>query len=346
VIAAIGKEISERKHNFSEIFFDTIYFGGGTPSILSMDELNRIIELIQINYNVATDAEITLEANPDDLSQKYLHSLRNESIINRLSIGIQSFNDSTLKFLNRQHNSKLAYNSIKMAKEEGFDNINIDLIYGIPGVEENIWQQNLEVFRSLNITHLSAYHLTIEPKTVFAYHLKKGKIKPIDEEESVLQFKMLMQFARESGYEHYEISNFSKPGYQSKHNLGYWNKQSYIGIGPSAHSFHQNQRRWNIANNTKYYQLVLTNSDEYYQHEMIDRKTAYNEYIMTSLRTSKGISLTELAKNFGEEYLLAIKGSSQRFLNKGTIIEREENYILTDQGKFIADYIISELMMI
>ncbi len=346
VIAAIRKEILDRKHEFSNIHFDTIYFGGGTPSILSISELKSIIELIQENYSVTADAEVTLEGNPDDLSRDYLYSLRNESIVNRLSVGIQSFNDRTLKFLNRQHNSELAYDSISQAKTEGFENINIDLIYGIPGVDEEIWQQNLEIFRSLNIPHLSAYHLTIEPKTVFAYHLKKGKIKAIDEDKSVMQFGMLMQFAKENGYEHYEISNFAKPGFQSRHNLGYWNKLSYIGIGPSAHSFHQNQRRWNVANNAKYCQWVLANSNEYYEQENIDKKTAYNEYLMTSLRTSRGINSTELIRHFGDEYLSDFKISSQKFLKKGSIIKMDENFSLTDEGKFIADYIISELMKV
>jgi len=346
VIAAIRKEILDRKHDFSRIHFDTVYFGGGTPSVLSPNELNSVLDVIQANYNVAADAEITLEANPDDLSKNYLYSLQNESIINRLSIGVQSFNDKTLKILNRQHNSELAYDSIKQAKKEGFDNINVDLIYGIPGVDERIWLQNLEIFKSLEIPHLSAYHLTIEPKTVFAYHLKKGKIQAIDEEKSVMQFGMLMQFAKESGYEHYEISNFAKPEFQSRHNLGYWNKLPYIGIGPSAHSFYKNQRRWNVANNTKYCQLVLANSNKYYEYEKIDKKTAYNEYLMTSLRTSKGINSAELIKHFGDEYLSDFRTSSQKFLKKGSIIEMEENYYLTDEGKFIADYIISELMKV
>ena len=346
VIAAIKKEILDRKYDFSKVNFDTVYFGGGTPSVLSTDELNSIIELIKANYNVAVDAEITLEANPDDLSQKYLYSLRKESFINRLSVGIQSFNDRTLKFLNRQHDAKLAYQSIKQAKTEGFDNINIDLIYGIPGVKEEIWRQNLEIFRSLNIPHLSAYHLTIEPKTVFAYYLKKGKIKTIDEEKSVMQFGILMKFAKDNGFEHYEISNFAKPGFQSRHNLGYWNNLPYIGIGPSAHSFYQNQRRWNVANNTKYCQLVFDNSDEYFEQENIDKKTAYNEYLMTSLRTNKGINSADLKKYFGDEFLFDFRSTSQKFIKRGSIIKIEENYILTDEGKLIADYVISELMKV
>lgn len=346
VIEAIRKEIVDRKHDFLHIPFDTVYFGGGTPSLLSIDELNGIVELIQSDYRIEAGAEITLEANPDDLTQEYLFSLRNESVINRLSVGIQSFDDETLKFLNRQHDSKLAYDSIKQAKREGFDNINIDLIYGIPGVDNGLWQNNLEIFKSLDVPHLSAYHLTIEPKTVFAYHMKKGKIRPIDEEKSIRQFEILMQFAKDSGYEHYEISNFAKPGFQSKHNLSYWNRLSYIGIGPSAHSFHQNQRRWNVANNTKYYQLILADSKEYYETEVIDKKTAYNEYLMTSLRTSKGINSTLIIENFGNEYLSDFRTSSQKFIEKGSIVEEEENFCLTDKGKFIADYIISELMKV
>ena len=346
MIGAITEEIKERKHEFAEIQIDTIYFGGGTPSILSTNELSKLISLIQENYQINPDAEITLEANPDDLSQDYLSDLRKETTINRLSIGVQSFNDEILKFLNRQHNSKTAYKSIIHAQNEGFDNINIDLIYGIPGMEGQLWRDSLRKFRALKIPHLSAYHLTIEPKTVFSYYLKKGKIRPVEEEESLLQFRTLLQFAKENNYEHYEISNFSKPGYLSRHNLSYWNGDPYIGIGPSAHSYNQKQRRWNVSNNTKYCHLLLNNSDEYFEYEEIDTKTAFNEYLMTSLRTSRGIEITHLKDLFGAEYLSEFESSVQTFLKQGSVIKEGEKYCLSNDGKFIADYVISELMTV
>ncbi len=346
MINAIRREITNRKHEYSNLQFDTLYFGGGTPSILSANELNNLIALIQKNYNVNPEAEITLEANPDDLSPDYLAALRNNTIINRLSIGIQSFNDSILKFLNRQHNSEIAYESVVRSKKEGFNNINIDLIYGIPGMDKKMWQQNLEIFRTLKIPHLSAYHLTIESKTVFAYHLKKGKIKPIDEEESLIQFRMLMQFAKENHYAHYEISNFAKSGYHSRHNLSYWNRESFIGIGPSAHSFNLKQRRWNVSNNTQYCRAMLNNSEDYYEYEEIDKKTAYNEYLMTSLRTSQGIDTGYMNDYFGMDYVAGYKKSVEKFLMRGSIIKSGEKYFLSDEGKCIADYIISELMKV
>ncbi len=344
MIEAIKKEISDRKNEFSDIRFDTLYFGGGTPSILSPGELNGLIKLVQENYNLNPEAEITIEANPDDLSQEYLSSLRKSTIVNRLSVGIQSFNDEILQFLNRQHNSETAYKSIHQAKKEGFENINIDLIYGIPGMDEEIWHNNLEIFNTLDIPHLSAYHLTIEPKTVFAYHLKKGKIRAVEEEQSLEQFKMLMQFAVENNFEHYEISNFARPGHHSKHNLSYWNRDSYIGIGPSAHSFNQKQRRWNIANNAKYSKSVLENSYDYYEYEEIDRNTAFNEYLMTSLRMSRGIDSVYLREFFGPNYLSSFEKSIQKFLKQGSVLQEKKKYFLSDEGKFISDYIISELM--
>ena len=346
IISAIRKEIVDRKDEFSKVQFNTLYFGGGTPSILSVKELNSLVALIQKNYHIISEAEVTLEANPDDLSQQYLKSLRKETIVNRLSIGVQTFNNKILKFLNRQHNSESALNSIKLAKNEEYENISIDLIYGIPGMDGRIWQQNLEIFKTLEIPHLSAYHLTIEPRTVFAYYMKKGKIKPVDEEDSIHQFNLLMQFANENKYEHYEISNFARSGYQSKHNLAYWNRESYIGIGPSAHSFHQNQRRWNIANNTKYFQSILSNSEDYFQYEKIDKQKAYNEYLMTALRTSRGIDTKYLKEHFGEDYLSVFQSSAKKFLRQRSLVKEGNNYYLNQNGKLIADLVISEMMKV
>ncbi len=346
IIRALKKEITERRQEFLTMQFNSIYFGGGTPSLLPIDELNNIIELIQDNYSIHSGAEITLEANPDDLSKDYLSTLYNETLINRLSIGIQSFNDRILKLLNRQHNSKIAYDSVCKAKEQGFENINIDLIYGIPGMSEDLWIKDLEAFRTLDLPHLSAYHLTIEPKTVFGYYLRKGRITPLNEEESLRQFNILLQFAYKNGYEHYEISNFAKPEYQSKHNLTYWNREPYIGIGPSAHSYTIQQRRWNIANNTKYYQSLDNDSHDYFEYEDIDKNTSYNEYLLTSLRTKQGIEIPYLENLFGKEYVLLFETSVRKFLDQGLVIKNGTRYCLDDKGKFISDYILSELMKV
>lgn len=346
VLKAIRKEMIDRKREFSGISFSTLYFGGGTPSILSAGEISDLITLAQNNYKIDSEAEITVETNPDDLSPDYLSSLRNDTIVNRLSIGVQSFNNAILNFLNRQHDSETAESSIRYAKEVGFNNINVDLIYGIPGMDSKLWKDNLEIFRSLEIAHLSAYHLTIEPNTVFAYYSKKGRISPVKEEESRNQFKILLHHAEKYGYGHYEISNFAKTGYQSKHNLGYWNGESYIGIGPSAHSFHNHIRRWNISNNTKYWQTIHHGSDEYSEHEEINNTTAYNEYVMTSLRTIKGVDMNYIKQNFGDNCSLYFEKSIQKFLKQKTILIRDSYYCLSQEGMFIADYIISELMRI
>ncbi|MGD2036145.1 MAG: radical SAM family heme chaperone HemW, partial [Bacteroidales bacterium] len=314
VIEAIKLEIIRRKKEFETVGFDTVYFGGGTPSILPVRELNSLFELIKMNFRLHSEPEITLEVNPDDLTKEYLRELRAKSPVNRLSIGVQSFDDHILRFLNRRHDSKAAVNSVKHAKKQGFENLNIDLIYGIPGTDVQAWNKNLELFGTLNIPHLSAYHLTIEPKTVFAYYRKKGKIKPVPEEESIRQFNLLTRFASENNYEHYEISNFAKRGFHSKHNLNYWNREAYIGIGPSAHSFDGRQRRWNVANNTKYYDSLLDHTDDYYESEELDKKTAFNEYLMTSLRTIGGIDGKYLAGHFGEEFSADFEKDIKRFV--------------------------------
>ncbi len=346
VVQALKKEIEFRENEFSDVQFETIYLGGGTPSVLPVKEINSIIELVYGCYQILPHAEISLEANPDDLSAEYLSTLRSTSKINRLSIGIQSFRDADLRFLNRQHSSDDAFECIIRSKEKGFDNINVDLIYGIPGMEQNIWQQNLEIFKKLDIPHLSAYHLTIEPKTVLAYYQKRGKIESMDEEESLIQFEILLHFAKENGYDHYEISNFAKPEYYSKHNLGCWNREPYIGIGPSAHSFNLNKRRWNVANNTIYCNSLNRNSSDYFESENIDIRTAYNEYLMTSLRTKHGIDIQYLEDNFGLDFLTGYNDSIRKFISEGEVIKDGTRYYLSDKGKFKADYIISELMVV
>jgi oxygen-independent coproporphyrinogen-3 oxidase len=346
LVDALILEIINRKDEYNDLIFDTIYFGGGTPSVLEIKEVESIFDAINKNCQIASNPEITFEANPDDLNQEYLTNLKSYTPINRLSIGIQSFVDKHLKLMNRRHNSMEAIESIYRSRLAGFSNINIDLIYGIPGMSLNTWENNLKIFKTLEVEHLSAYHLTFEPKTVFSHYLKKGKIKQIKENLSVRQFELLQSFAEEAAYDHYEISNFARNGYYSKHNLAYWTGKPYIGIGPSAHSFSGNERRWNISNNTKYCASILQNVNDYFEKEFMDLRTAYNDYLLTSLRTKWGINREVLRIKYGEKYLDYFNSLSQKFISDGTIISENQISFLSPKGKFIADFVISELMMV
>jgi oxygen-independent coproporphyrinogen III oxidase len=346
LVDALIMEIRNRKDEYNDLVFDTIYFGGGTPSVLDIKEVESIFEAINRNCRIASNPEITFEANPDDLNLDYLNNLKSNTPINRLSIGIQSFVDKHLKLMNRRHNSIEAIESINRSRLTGFSNINIDLIYGIPGMSLSTWENNLKIFKSLEVEHLSAYHLTFEPKTVFSHYLKKGKIKQIKENLSLRQFELLQNFAEEAAYDHYEISNFARNGNYSRHNLAYWTGKPYIGIGPSAHSFSINERRWNISNNTKYCASILQNVNDYFEKEIIDLRTAYNDYLLTSLRTKWGINREVLKLKYGEKYLDYFNSLSEKFISDGTIITENQISFLSAKGKFIADYIISELMMV
>ena len=346
VLKAIGRELELRKEEFSQSWFNTIYFGGGTPSILSINEINCLIEKIYQHYKILANPEVSFEVNPDDLNQKYLYQLKNNTMINRLSIGVQSFNDAILKFMNRRHTAEEAYSCIKNARSIGFKNINIDLIYGIPGMGLDDWKKNLKTFTKLNIPHLSAYHLSIEPKTVFAHLQKKGMITPITERESSQQFDYLMKVTFEKGYDHYEISNFAFPDHYSKHNIGYWTGEPYLGIGPSAHSFNGKLRRWNISNNTQYVELLEKGENTYYQSEEIDQATSFHDYLITALRTKWGINLQKIEQQYGIEFVRHIEQSSMKFFNENLLINQNGNIFLSNKGKLIADYIIREMMII
>jgi oxygen-independent coproporphyrinogen III oxidase len=346
IIDAICKEIELRKNEFPEFVFETIYFGGGTPSVLSVCEIERILKVIRKKCTLVNTPEITFEANPDDLTSDYLSELRNNTGINRLSIGIQSFQDAQLKLMNRRHNALEAINCIDRAKNAGFNNINIDLIYGIPGMTSNQWQNNLDLFLKLDIPHLSAYHLTFEPKTVFSHYLKKGTLHPVNEGISIQQYEMLINFTGNNAFDHYEISNFAKDGLYSKHNLGYWTGKPYIGIGPSAHSFISGQRRWNISVNTKYCEGIEQNTNEYFECEIIDLRTGYNDYILTSLRTKWGIDREFIKTKFGEIFLDRCNKASATFITTGVMIVDDKKLYLSKKGKLIADYVISEMMIV
>lgn len=342
-INALLKESELRKDYLAHEIISTIYLGGGTPSVLSLDELQAILKHIYKTYKVADDCEITIELNPDDIDAEYLKGIKKLNI-NRISLGIQSWRDKDLVMLNRRHNSAQAENALKNVFDCGFDNVSIDLIYGIPGMSLSDWTENLDKSLAYNIKHISAYHLTIEPGTVFGRMKKEGKIKEIDEEESTGQFNILIEKTRSAGFIHYEISSFGKEGYFSRHNTNYWRQISYLGLGPSAHSFNNYSRQWNVSNLKEYIDDV-NNDKPFFEKEELGIKTRFNEYIMTSLRTMWGIDLDFVEKTFekeGYDYIVNLAG---KFKEYGLMKQDKKNLILTDQGKMISDNIISEFMM-
>lgn len=343
MVHAIVAELQQQKSYLNQEPLKTIYLGGGTPSLLTSDELNILFETIYTNYIVDKDAEITLEANPDDLHAEKADIIR-QSNINRLSIGIQSFHDDDLIALNRVHSARQSLEAIQTMQDLGIINISIDLIYGIPGLTDEKWHQNLETVKQLQIPHLSAYALTVEEKTALDWLIKKGRMTPVNEEMSIGHFRYLQKYALENGYEHYEISNFCRSGMYSRHNTAYWSGEKYLGVGPSAHSFNRISRRWNISNSTKYMQGINGN-DPFYEEELLDETTRYNEYILTNLRTRNGCSLNTIAERFGASYyewFMSSLGSSH-YPNYFTVTD--QILTLTPEGMLFADAITAELFI-
>ena len=342
-IDALLKETFLKKDYLGGETVSTIYLGGGTPSVFTVKELESILNQIYLNYNVTADCEITIELNPDDIRPEYLAGLKNLKI-NRISLGIQSWRDSDLKMLNRRHDSSQAEYALKEILKTGFENVTIDLIYGIPGMSLKEWESNLDFSFSFGIKHLSAYHLTFEKGTVFGKMLEQGTISEIDENESAAQFNLLIQKAESAGFIHYEISNFGKPGYFSIHNSNYWKQVKYLGLGPSAHSFNGYSRQWNVRN-LKGYIKAVNSGKPYFESEELDIKTRFNEYIMTSLRTMWGIDLEYVEKMFEKEGYDYVMNLSGKFKNYGLMKQEKNSLILTNQGKLISDNIISEFIM-
>lgn len=346
MVLALAKEIVMRKpfdSARSDDQVETIYFGGGTPSVLSNTEINFLIETVYQNYNVVENPEITLEANPDDLSPERILEL-SKSPINRLSIGIQSFYEDDLKMMNRAHNSMEAKKCLEEATKY-FDNISLDLIYGIPGMTDEMWKQNIETALSFGIPHISSYALTVEPKTALKKLIDTGKINEPQDEAASNHFMILVDTLQKNGFIHYELSNFGKEGYFSKNNSAYWLGKKYIGIGPSAHSFDGHKRGWNIANNALY--LKAIQHDELpIETEVLTVSDRYNEYIMTGLRTIWGVSLERIENEFGSEYLNYLLKQSQKFLTDD-LLSIEDNILRpTLKGKFLTDGIASDLFYI
>ena len=347
MVLAIAKEIAMRKNELefpdsarNDNQIETIYFGGGTPSVLTNDEINFLISEVYKNYNVVDNPEITLEANPDDLSAERIFEL-SKSPINRLSIGIQSFFEDDLKMMNRAHNSVEAKKCLEEATKY-FDNISLDLIYGVPGMSNEKWKHNIETALSFGIPHISSYALTVEPKTALSKLIQTGKVAKPNDEVASAHFMILVETLEAKGFIHYELSNFGKENYFSKNNSAYWLGKKYIGVGPSAHSYDGVSRSWNISNNSLYLKSIQDNKLPN-EVEVLSVSDRYNEYIMTGLRTIWGVSLDRIEKEFGTDYLVYLKKQAEKFLNDELVYI--ENNILrpTAKGKFLTDGIASDL---
>ncbi|MBK0382755.1 radical SAM family heme chaperone HemW [Pedobacter sp. SD-b] len=343
MIGAIHKEIALQKSYLNDQKIETIYFGGGTPSLLNTNEISRLIATIQTNFEVDKTAEITLEANPDDLTIEKQKDLRNTPI-NRLSIGVQSFFDEDLKWMNRAHKAQEAETAIKRAQDFGLENITIDLIYGYPLLSDDKWKHNIQKTLDFDIPHISSYGITVEPQTALATFINKGKQKPMDEAQSAAQFQILMEELTSNDFEHYEISNFARPNQYSKHNTNYWRGVHYLGVGPSAHSFNGNNRQWNVANNAKYLAEMLKGQIPF-EVEKLTLENKYNEYIMTSIRTLWGIDLSKITENFGADQKNNLMACAEEYLDKNWLALADEKLILTHKGKLYADLIASELFI-
>ena len=340
---ALLNEISLQKDYLKDETINTIYFGGGTPSLLPVKDLQRIIDLIFETHTVHPDVEITLEANPDDLDNSTISAIQKTSI-NRLSMGVQSFRNEDLKYLNRVHNARQIISSIKLAQDAGFENMSIDLIFGVPTLSNKNWKENIFTFLDLNIPHLSAYALTVEPKTALEVLIRKGKMTPVDENATIKQFTMLMEIMKEHGFEHYEISNYSKPDLYSRHNRSYWSGEKYLGLGPSAHSFNGNSRQWNISNTGSYIQAIGEGNISA-EKEFLTTDQQYNEYILTSLRTMWGTDTDFIKKHFGNKYFSLLTSRSKQFIASGMLINKDNVITLSEKGKLFADGLSSELFI-
>ncbi len=337
------KELHLQKNYLEGQKIETIYFGGGTPSLLSVDELNRLLEKIYELHEVANDAEITLEANPDDLTLQKVKAL-STTPVNRLSIGIQSFREEDLKWMNRAHSASEADYSVKAAQDNGFENITVDLIYSIPGMDINAWKKNLTTAFKLNVQHISAYSLTIEPKTFFGTMHRKGLLKETEQEASSDQFLLMLDEMEKNGFEQYEVSNFCRQGYESRHNSSYWKGSHYLGIGPSAHSFNGSARQWNVANNSLYVQSLIENKLKH-EHETLTQEMKLNEYIMTRLRTKWGIDLDFIQHEFSFDFKKIYAQEVNELISAGKMKQEEDILSLTKEGLLQADVIASDFFL-
>lgn len=343
VLGSMETELLMRKEYLTDKKIETIYFGGGTPSVLKKSELAALLDLVYSSFDISEDVEITLEANPDDLSKEYLDQLISVRI-NRLSMGIQSLSDTDLKFMGRRHNARQAIDAVTNARMAGFNNISVDLIYGVPGMSFQQWQTNLAKVFELSVPHLSAYHLTYHKGTLLWSKLKKGDFKEVEEEESLRQFEELIIQSEKQNFIHYEISNFAREGYFSRHNSSYWKQIEYLGLGPSAHSFNKTTRYWNPTNVTTYLNS-LREGKEAGEFEVLSKTDQFNDYLITGLRTMWGIDKDFILKEFGEEIFQHLMKNVQKLLSMEVIEEKENKIIITKKGIFISDKIVEELFL-
>jgi oxygen-independent coproporphyrinogen-3 oxidase len=359
LISALAKELELRKDEFKNTTVETIYFGGGTPSVLSADELQYLIDAVYLNYKVIDNPEITLEANPDDLiidndvtlsavevQSAYKSKFENlkSTGINRLSIGVQSFHQKDLKLMNRAHNAEEAKRCLQLATQY-FDNISLDLIYGIPNSTNAEWLENIQTSLSFGVPHISSYALTVEPKTALASFIAKGVIDNVDDDLAHEQFHILIEILDQAGFDHYELSNFGKKGFYSKNNSAYWLGKPYLGIGPSAHSFNGKERAWNVKNNSIY--ITKINQEQLpLEVEVLSLNDKYNEFVMTGLRTIWGVSLTTVEKQFGKPFLEYLLQQANQYVNKQMLYIEDKSLKTTKTGKFLSDGIASDLFML
>ena len=343
MISSICKEIELNRNYLDSNLIETIYFGGGTPSILDLHEVEKILKSIHKNFIVSNDLECTLELNPNDLTKEKIIGFSSLGI-NRLSVGGQSFHDDQLKKLNRAHTAKQIESTIKLIQDQGINNINLDLIYGLPGLKNTSWENDLKKSIDLEVTHLSCYCLTIEKGTVFHKMVKKGDMIIDDDKKINSQFLIMREVLINNGFDHYEISNFCIPTYESKHNTSYWSGKKYLGIGPSAHSYNGKKRHWNIKNNFKYIDALKSGSP-FYEEEILSRKNIINEYILTRIRTTKGVSLTKIALLTNQVEYNNIKKKLSQFVDQSLLYYKNDYFFLTQEGMILCDKITSDLFL-
>jgi len=344
MVEAMLRELDWRQRYLREEELSSLYFGGGTPSLLEEGELMAFFDAVHRYFRLASDAEITLEANPDDLHPEKLAALR-RSPVNRLSIGVQSFSEEDLRFFNRAHNAREARECLERARAAGFEDLTIDLIYGAPTTSDARWLENLRMAFESNIPHLSCYALTVEPRTALDYFIRKGKVPPLEEEQAARQFELLREATAAAGYEQYEISNFAWPGRYARHNSSYWSGEAYLGIGPSAHSYDGHSRQWNVANNAKYLRALSgtkLEATQLYEREELQPSDRYNEYVMTGLRTIWGVELKKV-RALGLGFEQHLRTAAQPFLEEGQLVQQKGAYQLTPQARFLADGIAAAL---
>lgn len=337
VLQAMLREIAIAPAFVGDMQVETIYFGGGTPSLLSASEINMLTEALHRYFKIGTLKEFTLEANPDDLDRNYLRELK-QTTVSRLSIGIQSFRDLDLAYMKRVHNASQAESAVKGAQDAGYEELTIDLIYGTPGLADADWQKNLATVKDLSIPHFSAYALTVEERTALHHDIANKRAAPVDPDRAAAQFEILTDLAGEMGYEHYEISNLAIPGHRAVHNSNYWRGLPYAGIGPGAHSFDGvSRRRWNVANNALYARSILASGEVPYEEEQLSADDMLNEYIMTSLRTEEGCDLGYIREKWGEDVLVSIMSEAEHYIAIGQAVRREKRLLLTKAGRLFAD---------